>query len=527
MWRNIVLLLAVLFSVYFLIFTQVPLGVPGEWVWLRQALPSDVPEAIDRLSVPLLIAAILIFFCRFADHRFAKMGAIARIACLCLLTFGGIVWLGAARHAAPSPHREVRPLWVLYDKYASGYFFEAAFQTSSQRELLSTYQARMAKGDVLHEGTHPPGLFLLNFLAIELTRQYSTVGQLAQFAVNQETSRLFRTMESEARMARPLSQTEFGALCLVSVISTFLCASTLWPVYGIVKLIADPRTAWRAACLMITIPSLAVFAPRSDVVYAFSATLLLWLILKAVLSPSQGTRVFFAVLTGVATCACLTVSLAHLPALVAAGVYCVLLLRGPHKVSCRQMLLIGTVMLSTFALLVACWGWITGCHLTNVWRMNLSNHAAFYDQSPRTWWKWFLVNPLELCFALGLPLMIVTGLSAATMIMSILRKETPIAEQTANATRLSFALLLTWAALWLSGKNMGEAARLWCFLTPWFVIVASWALPSKEAAVLPESSEPPERSQISTDSNLWLSLLISQLTVCALTAGRVTGYLEL
>ncbi len=35
---------------------------------------------------------------------------------------------------------------------------------------------------------------------------------------------------------------------------------------------------------------------------------------------------------------------------------------------------------------------------------------------------------------------------------------------------------MVWAILWLSGKNMGEAARLWIFLAPWPVMTAAKAL---------------------------------------------------
>ena len=34
---------------------------------------------------------------------------------------------------------------------------------------------------------------------------------------------------------------------------------------------------------------------------------------------------------------------------------------------------------------------------------NFRNHAAFYDHYTRTYWKWLLVNPIELIFAVGAP----------------------------------------------------------------------------------------------------------------------------
>src|SRR4029077_14509476 len=43
-------------------------------------------------------------------------------------------------------------------------------------------------------------------------------------------------------------------------------------------------------------------------------------------------------------------------------------------------------------------------NLAAVWWLNLNNHAGFYRQYPRTYWKWLLVNPVEFAVAAGVPL---------------------------------------------------------------------------------------------------------------------------
>lgn len=527
MWRIVVLLLAVLLTVFVLAISSIPLGVPGEWVWPRQALPQGLAEVLDRLTIPVLIACLLVGFCGFAERRFFRASWAVRMLYLGLLVVVSLAWQNGVRQAATSPHRELRPLWVLYDKYASGYFHEAVFRTSSQRELLSTYEARMAKGDVLHEGTHPPGLLLLNWWTTRATESSEKLTQLGEWMVSDESQRVFREMERQGQIARPLSRTEFAALCLMSFASSLLSAMTLLPVYGLVSLLSDPRNGWRAACLMVTIPSLAVFSPRSDIVYAFSGTMILWLIVLAMLSESWGFRMCYSLLAGSLIFVAFTISLAHIPVVIAAGIFSLLLVRGPNGISWQRLLTSSGITMLVFLLAVFCWDFINDCNLLKIWRLNLANHESFYKQSPRIWWKWLLENPVELGFSVGLPL----AFTATASIVQALRvgRTTSGVNDRMNVAgfKLLLALLATWAALWLSGKNMGESARLWCFLTPWVVVVASFY---KSAGY--DSGTNPELvlqriPTLSYDFRGWLYLLVSQLIVGIVTVGGVSGYLEL
>src|SRR5262249_50371344 len=106
--------------------------------------------------------------------------------------------------------------------------------------------------------------------------------------------------------------------------------------------------------------------------------------------------------------------------------------------------------------------WIAfGLNLPAVWWLNLQNHAGFYSHFSRTWWKWLLVNPIEFAFAAGGP----RGGSAARVAVL----QVPVHGRA--APQHVWAGLATLGLLWLSGKNMGEAARLWIFLMPglaWF-----------------------------------------------------------
>ena len=524
MARIVVLLLTVIATVLLLLVSNVPLGVPDEWVWRRQQLPENLIEALDRLAIPGIVGAIVVAFAQFVDRRIERSSKFVCVIFIALLVVGALSWLNAVRQSAATPHRELRPLWVLYDRFASGYFFDAAFHTSSAKELLAGYEQRMAKGDVLHEGTHPPGLFLLNFWAIKATERSETLTSLAEWTIGAESVRLFRLMEADVQTARPLTRSEFAALCLVSFFSTLLSAMTVIPVYVLVSRLLNRRAGWRAACVMLTVPSLAVFAPRSDTVYAFSASMILCLLVQSVVAESKFVRCLCSVMAGVAVFVSLTVSLAHIPVLVACGLFFLLICLGPPslRVPWQHVVVSCVVALAVFACAVTIWSDATDCNLVRVWSWNLSNHAGFYKQSSRTWWKWFFVNPVELSFSIGLPLTFVF-LESLTRIVRGLKADPG---QTTVMIRLALSLFATWAALWISGKNMGEAARLWCFLTPWFVMGAAICLAPDFSAKRIEQNHL-HRNPGAIYHSFWLLLLIAQMIVGTVTVGGVSGYQEL
>ncbi len=523
-----VILLAVLMS-FLVLLSSLPLGVPGEWVWPRQALPSDLAEWLDRFLSPLLFGAAAVAFCRFADCRISSAGCLKRSLLVLSLVIVAFFWQRMAVNAASSPHRELRPLWVLYDKYASGYFFNAVFRSVRTADILPGYEAKMAEGDVLHEGTHPPGLLLLNLAAKKATEEWPELAAVSPICVSATSVKVFRDLERTAGLARPLTRLEFAALCLVSLVTSIFSATAVVPVYLIVARLANPQTAWRTACLSLTAPGITMFLPRSDVLYVSSGAWLMLTIVLAVSARSWIPRVIWSMLGAVVLAMCLVVSLAHLPVLMAGGLFGLLAWWKPSDtavpLSIGRLVTIAGVAAASFTAIVFLFERYTDCNLWNVWQLNLRNHEGFYSTSVRTWWKWALVNPLELGFTAGLPVAVIAYWHILTMALNSLRSRSLIPWSQVDCLSLAFAV--TWMCLWLSGKNMGEAARLWCFMTPWVAIVASAGLLNGDS----QRPEPAERKAIGvsarTSQRIWVSLLASQFIVGLLTTGLVSGYLEM
>ena len=318
---------------------------------------------------------------------------------------------------------------------------------------------------------------------------------------------MFREVEAASQLARPLSKSEFAALHLSALLSTLFVAMTVIPVFGLTQRLTNPRIAWRAAALMITVPTIGVFVPRSDVLYACSGMLLAWVVVAAFLTEHRQRRWGLGILSGVTLCCCLLLSLAHLPVLVMLTIF----VFGFGILDLRKRIfpILETTAVAVMSFFATCsvWHHWTQCDLLHVWQMNLENHAAFYSQSPRSWATWLAVNPIELAMAVGLPMAL---LSIVALYQLATDSPASEARRFNNGQLFTIACVSTWILLWLSGKNMGEAARLWCFVTPWFAMIAAQI-----------------RGTDSRESNRnWLWLLIAQLIVATATVGRVSGFLE-
>lgn len=518
--RQVLSLSLALSGCILLISPLMPLGVPDEWVWTRHALPSSPIEWLDRLVLPLTGAAALLVVVQLGHHLLRRPAFGRTAMALICLAASTVFWHWAVQQSAPSPHRELKPLWILYDKYASGYFFEAAFHTTSVQELLQNYESRMREGDVLHVGTHPPGLFLLSHAALKLTDSCPGLVKLLESVRSRPSEQLFRDLEGNARFERPMTRSQLAALQFVSILGRGAAAFTVVPIFFLAAALAgqqrmpDVATGWRAASLYATIPVISIFMPRSDVIYPLTATAFLALACLALQSSVFWRQTSLAIGGAMILFLGLLLSLAHLPAVIVLLGF--VFLRNLNSNRQQRMIQVRILLsgLITFVACVAVWYLVTDCNLAAIWKLNLTNHAGFYDQSPRTWWMWLWVNPLELAFAVGWPLFIVSVLhwkSAVAHAASAMIRQLNV-----NSDGIAFlaSSAVTWTALWLSGKNMGEAARLWCFLTPWLAI----------AAAMPTTSTTAPNSPTAGSDSGWRIILLVQILTAIITVGRVNGY---
>ncbi|MCR9198094.1 MAG: hypothetical protein NXI04_05595 [Planctomycetaceae bacterium] len=497
-------------SVGMVMWPNLPLGVPGEWTWQRHNLPATAGESTLRLLWPCVAAALLLAVSRWAPpaNGASLAGSCSRHIALLI---AACCWWQAVQTAAPLTHKDLKPLWVLYSPSASGYFLEAAVAMPSTTEFLQTYEARMQEGDVLHVGTHPPGLFLLSRGCIQACGN-TTVSALVDKLASTDSADAFSELAREARLSRPLSEQEMRGLQLLCLITQLSIPLTLLPLMLLVGAIAGREAAWRCGCLWATLPCLAIFFPKSDLLFPLTSLSVLALTFAAL--NGQGGRRLLAIPAGIMLWLGLLLSLAHLPTI---AVLVLMTLtrwwqtRGDRQVI-RGDVITGALVLGTVLACSVAWSLATSCNLLRVWQWNLSNHAGFYEQYTRTYWKWLLVNPVELCLAVGAPVAASAVLGIWTALRQAPREQKQTDQQPlshppaqTHPSPMIIGLCGVILLLWLSGKNQGEAARLWCFMAPWILVIGAGTLKT-------------------LCTQAWQTILALQLLVSVATVLRVNGF---
>jgi len=516
-------------------FGAFPLGVRGEWEWSR--VEPAIPLWLS--IVPPLIAAILyLAFVRFGARRIEHSRRWAVWMWLAGLSIAGFAWLWIIQESAPQGYQLSKAAWVLYFRGSSGYFSEAHDNATDLTACLAGYEKKMAEGDVLHIGTHPPGLIVAFRGLMGICH---AVPSLVDLAGALEPDSVCGALDAlEQTSAVPVSRVDRAVLWLAALFVHVSAALCVVPLFGLLRRTNSASAAWIAASFWPAVPALAVFLPKSDCMYPVLATAFLWLWLSGL---GRGSKILCG-LAGIALFLGMTLSLAFLPVAFLALVttICGFLRRGRAKdfergapaaspqapgrpaglafryAEWRSLIPAVACGAAGFSVpVVAAWA-VLKLNLFAVWRLNMLNHAHFYRQFPRTWWKWALINPVEFSMAAGVPL--------AVLALWSMWRELRFSHSPAKAP--AWAFLATFAILWLSGKNMGEAARLWIFLVPILIWVAGSIF---ESGVPRSGSEsglsivPPQAAwEFSPSGWGWTCLLGLELALAVVTVTRVAGF---
>lgn len=483
--------------------SSIPLGVPGEWTWTRSPIADDFWfSLIPVFGWATVFCAVLWVGSGRIEHC-SRGELTAWLVGSLVLSFG---LLSGLQEAAPPEFRSAKVAWVLYYPGSSGYFTEAR-KIQDTSEFLAHYEQELRKGDVLHQGTHPPGLVLGYRGLMWACSRSAWLRHFLLWTQPQDLREAFRVIaDTSRRTPTPLTELDRCVIWLAALLMQACAAATVIPLYCLLRLFVSRLASWQLTSFWPIVPAVAVFLPKSDACFPFVGciVLALWL---------QGLKKGSLLLCSLAGCVFwlgMTLSLALLPVACLAALLtgwlawgCTPEERLPHA---NRRVISGLVAggLAFVVLTVGAWWW-TECNLVNVWLWNYRNHAGFYAQFPRTYWKWLLVNPLELAFACGWPLIIV-ALSSLRIHWNHPR----------TAPAGSFWMsLLTWCLLWLTGKNMGEAARLWIFLMPWMI----WSAGSGWQAMLLSDEHTPLDSRWR-----WLLCWICQFLTALVIIARVAGF---
>lgn len=479
--------------------TSVPLGVPGEWTWSR--IEYSAEQLLGWLTCGIVGAAYLLLSWS-GSTRIGRAGPWERAGWLAGLVAAAGLWVVTVVGAVPEPAGLGRVSFVLFYPGPSGYFWQARYEVTNLRKFLSQYATSIQDptdpDNYLHIGTHPPGLTTSFVVMRGMCARWPAFRQVilaTQPAAAREAFDLIAA--NSLASGKPIDEADEATLWLAGLIVLASIALAAVPIYLLVNYSTGNRQwAWIIATLWPLIPSLAIFYPKSDVLFPiFAATgQWLWLIALDRKSFFSGFASAFVLVVG------MLLSLALLPVAAAFGLQTVFVAI-QSKWPWRPVLgAFGGVLLTMLAV-----SWLGGFNLMGVWLQNVRNHAAFYDHNTRSYLAWLVANVAELAFSLG-PVCIALLASGLTGVGSR-NQESGIRRW----LRPELAPVVIWLLLLLSGKNMGEAARLWNFLLP-LLLWCGASLANRQG------------NDCAIHPRAMMGLLALQMATCVLTVTRVDGF---
>lgn len=527
LWRGW-LIVGVMASVAMLWGTTWPLGIPGEWVWPR--LPADgATWANLGLAGGLAAgyaAVVLTAALRLQTGNVSRLETAAWLAGLVMMAFA---WLWCVQETAPPAGSLGKAPFVLFYPASSGYFtLVRGIPPAQFPAFLAGYEALMRQGDVLHIGTHPPGLFCaFEVLAVLVDALPLTLLHGLDALQPESVRESFAVLaENTAQSEAPLQPREARILWLAMLTGQSLAAMSVIPLYAVLRWTQSRAAAFLGASLWPTVPAVAIFLPKSDAIYPVLSLTIVWLAVeswrrwqaagaggRSVLAGSGG--LIRAIVLGVAAGLCawlgLFLSLAFVPVLVFVTLFGLLDAWRKRRLQDWGGWLLP--MLVGFAFPSLLLYVTTGLNLLTVWWLNYLNHAAFYEHYSRHYLGWLWRNPLELTLAVGWPVMASAGYTGGVWIVSLQERFNPRHWPTRVLAAAVGAAV--WGLLWLSGKNSGEAARLWLLLMPGIVWLAA------HGGRKPETASSPASSAWIVNAALVLTL---SLATCVATVHRVGGF---
>ncbi|WP_165244905.1 hypothetical protein [Paludisphaera soli] len=438
---------------------DLPLGVAGEWKWPRiRAWPS--PASLMLASAGLLayggFAAVGYRALGGTSHpveRLRESGWVAGlVACAVAVQVGFAI-------GAPEGYGLTRWGVVHCFREATGYYDVAREHADDPWGFLADYPTWIEAQGPGHLGTHPPGLIALYSALLSLMERHDSVADRLVAAAPASIER--GLLDVEFRQETTIPTPDRATLLLASLLTLFACAGTVAPLYLLARDSLSPRAAWASAAFWPLAPALNLFQPLSDAAYPLlSATALATAAWAARWRATPGASAWAAAAAAIASGLVMAFGMMFTLALLPIGVMVALVVLTTRSLAWpRRVALIAWIGAGFVVGVAAAW-MATGADPLVVWWWNLRNNASFYEGGRRSYLTWLLVNPIELAIAAGLPA-VVWGLGLA------------IGDRRA-VPRAAWCGLAVVLIADLSGRNLGEVARLWMlFLPPLFTVAGA------------------------------------------------------
>ncbi len=429
-----------------------PIGLRDEWTWPYYRHPSPWAAAQPAVLLGVLLIGLIMAALRRPPARLWQ--EVAVLALCLILAFGVILTMSDAGPGGPWEGILVNAMpWI------GGYWGEAT-RVENLPAYLRGYHAHIARfevNDIIfgHISDHPPGPVVFHWF----------VNRVMEHPAAQSVFPPPDAFELVRTMQRQLSRTTPATLAgLPAAAFLFLAgyALALLPIYLVARELLSREAALIALGLAAFIPSAHLFGPYPDQFFMLFAA---WSFYAGVMAMRRRSALWAAVSAAVLFIGFLW-TLAHLMVVALIGLTGLLALwseamaqRGLPDL--RPWIKITLAWLGVFLAGVLFLHYGLDCRIVEIWRVCLAKHATFAHIFPRSRWGWTLFNPLEFALFIGVPLFLLAALAAALDA----RRWWPNRRAAAPAMLL-WGVPLVIAALNLSGKNLGETARLWLMLMP-------------------------------------------------------------
>jgi hypothetical protein len=428
----------------------VPLGVRGEWEWLRVPFrPGGYDLALAGVGV-----ACYVTFAYGAFRALERKAALTReVVAVASLAVMAVIIQVVVQTGAPVGYGLEK--WVtLSQKGSSGYFTLAKTEVRGIARFLARYPTWIQDQDALHIGTHPPGLIVAEY---GLLRYLEGSPDLARFIDNH----LPRMVALTFRLAagdRPLSLNDRATIAATGMLTLLACSLTVVPLYCLARSSLPPTTAWSAAAIWPLMPSAILFQPTADTAFPLLSTSALALTAIATRQTCDRGR-WPAFASGLILAIGMQFSLVFL----AIGlIVAVVVVTSRERTVVEKGVLLAAIGVGFLAFTIPVW-LATRANPFAIWWANQRNHARFYVENPRSYLHWVIANPIELAVAIGLP-------SALWLIVGAFKPR--------DFPRTTLATLAVLAFLTLSGRNLSEVARLWLPMMPPLFVGSAYGITS-------------------------------------------------
>ena len=432
-----------------------PLGVRGEWEWLR--LPVE-PAAIDVFLAGsgVAIYALITGLGMAALRARATTGreAIAVV----LLMAASVIVQAVAHSGAPAGYDLAKWVVALHQKGSSGYFTVAKNEAKNPWRFLEHYPEWIRGQDALHIGTHPPGLIVLEAVLLRTMEGSPGESRFVLGHVPESVDQMFRIFGK----VYPMTTADRATLALTGFLTLLACGATVVPLYLLARVSLAAPSAWATAALWPLVPSAILFQPAADTAFPILSTTALALAAHASGQASKSQRLARAFGSGIVLALGMQFTLAFLPI----GLIVAVVLLGDRETSLRERIMATLATgLGFLALTLVVWT-LSRANPFVIWWWNQKNHARFYADFPRNYRAWVVVNPIELFVALGIPVSVWAcfGLRSPR-----------------DLPKVSVATAAVLAFLTLGGRNLSEVARLWLPFMPALLVAAGATMERTES----------------------------------------------